>query len=110
VGDGTIDPDGPRNVYRYRINRTSGRVFLSDRQLLATAEVGIADGVKVDVAGNVWYSTGAGLHALSPVDEVLGAVAVPGGAANFAITEEGIFVMGETGLYLLLRAEDSHRD
>ncbi|MGE4649436.1 MAG: SMP-30/gluconolactonase/LRE family protein [Myxococcota bacterium] len=110
VGDGTIIPDGPRNVYRYRLQRADDRVFLSDRQLLASAEVGIADGVKVDTAGNLWYSTGAGLHALSATDEVLGAVAVPGGAANFAITEEGIFVMGETGLYLLLRAEDSHRD
>ena len=110
IGDGTIDPDGPRNVYRYRINRADDEVFLSNRQLLATAEVGIADGVKVDAEGNVWYSTGAGLHVLSPMDDVLGAVAVPGGAANFAITGEGIFVMGETALYLLLPAEDPDHD
>ena len=83
---------------------------LSDRQLLASAEVEIADGVKVDAAGNVWYSTGAGLHALGPGGLTLGAVAVPGGAANFVITEEGIFVMGETALYLLRRAEDSDHD
>ena len=110
VGDGTTIPGGPRNVYRYRINRGEGGVSLSDRQLLASAEVEIADGVKVDAAGNVWYSTGAGLHALGPGGLTLGAVAVPGGAANFVITEEGIFVMGETALYLLRRAEDSDHD
>jgi len=110
VGDGSIDPDGPRNVYRYRFQRKKGEPFLSDRELLATAKVGIADGVKVDEEDNVWFSTGEGLHVLSPTDEVLGAVEVPGGAANFAITEEGIFVMGETALYLLPRADESERD
>ncbi len=110
VGDGSINDEGPRNVYRYRLDRIDGEVFLFDRELLATAEVEIADGVKVDPLGNVWYSTGAGLHILSPTDEVLGSVAVPGGAANFAITPEGVFVMGETALYLLLPGEDDDDD
>jgi gluconolactonase len=107
VGDGSINDEGPRNVYRYRLDRIDGEVILSDRELLATAEVEIADGVKVDPLGNVWYSTGAGLHILSPTDEVLGSVSVPGGAANFAITSEGVFVMGETALYLLLPGDDN---
>lgn len=101
IGDGTIDPDGPRNVYEYQLNRENGEVFLSDRRLLATAENGIPDGVKVDEAGNVWFTTGAGLHTLDQTDVQIGLARVPGGTSNFTFTEDGIYVMGETALYML---------
>ena len=103
IGDGTIDPDGPRNLYRYRVNREDGEVFLSDRRLLATAEIGIPDGVKIDEKGRVWYATGAGLHVLSQRSRPIGFVSVPGGSSNFALADDGIFVMGETALYMLPR-------
>ena len=35
----------------------------------------------------------------------IGMTRVPGGTSNLAITEEGIFVMGESALYLLPREE-----
>jgi gluconolactonase len=106
IGDGTIDPNGPRNVYRYRINRRHGRVFLSNRRLLATAKVGIPDGIKIDEKNRVWYATGDGLHVLSPRSRPIGSASVPGGSSNFVLTDDGIFVMGETALYMLPRDND----
>ncbi len=109
IGDGTIDPNGPngpRNVYRYRINRRHGRVFLSNRRLLATARVGLPDGIKVDEKNRVWFATGDGLHVLSPRSRPIGFASVPGGTSNFVLTDDGIFVMGETALYMLPRDND----
>ena len=105
IGDGTQDPNGPRDVYRYRVNRENGEVSISDRELLARATNGIPDGVKVDEEGNVWFATGDGLHTLDQDDVQIGMTGVPGGTSNFAITEEGIFVMGESALYMLPREE-----
>ncbi|MEC7583669.1 MAG: SMP-30/gluconolactonase/LRE family protein [Planctomycetota bacterium] len=105
IGNGDILANGPRSVYRYRINRVNGETFLSDRETIATATNNIPDGVKVDPAGNVWYATGDGLHTIDPDNTPIGLARVPGGAANFELIDTGIYVMGEGALYFLPRLE-----
>ena len=105
IGDGTQDPNGPKDLYRYRVTRQNGRVSIHEREVLATTTNGIPDGVKVDEEGNVWFTSGDGLHTLGLDDAEIGMTGVPGGTSNFVITEDGIFVMGETALYMLPREE-----
>ena len=105
IGNGQILANGPRSVYRYRINRVNGETFLSDRETIATATNNIPDGVKIDAAGNVWYSTGDGVHTIDPNNTPIGLARVPGGAANFELIETGVYVMGEGALYFLPREE-----
>ena len=105
IGTGAILQGGPRTVYRYRINRGSAGTFLSDRVVVATAAVNIPDGVKIDPAGNVWFSTGNGVHRVDPNHIPTGVAPVPGGAANFELIDTGVYVMGEGALYFLPREE-----
>jgi len=102
IGNGDQVPDGPRDVYRYRVIRKHGKISLSKRRtLFAVADSGIPDGIKVAEDGLVWYATGAGLQVRDPEGNLVGSIEVPGGSSNFEITDVGTFVMGETSLYVL---------
>nr|MCS5628541.1 SMP-30/gluconolactonase/LRE family protein [Planctomycetota bacterium] len=102
IGDGNQVPNGPRDVYRYRVVRKHGKISLSKRRkLFAVADQGIPDGIKVDEDGLIWYATGAGLQVRDPRGRLVGSIEVPGGSSNFVITDDGVFVMGETSLYVL---------
>ena len=46
-------------------------------------------------------ATGAGLQVRDPEGDLVGSIEVPGGSSNFVLTDVGIFVMGETSLYVL---------
>ena len=102
IGDGNQVPGGPRDVYRYRVIRKHGKISLSKRRkLFAVADKGIPDGIKIDEDGLIWYATGAGLQVRDPEGDLVGSIEVPGGSSNFVLTDVGIFVMGETSLYVL---------
>ncbi|MDB6002631.1 MAG: SMP-30/gluconolaconase/LRE-like region-containing protein [Rhizobacter sp.] len=58
----------------------NGRVFYE----LKGEEVGHADGMKVDVEGNVYCTGPAGIHILSPDGELLGRLHVPADCTNMA--------------------------
>jgi gluconolactonase len=51
---------------------------------LVGEEPGVADGVKVDVQGNVYVTGPAGVHILDPAGNLLGRLKVPGHATNMA--------------------------
>jgi gluconolactonase len=63
---------------------------------------GVPDGLKLDLAGNI-YSTGAGgIWICSPAGELLGQISVPEVAANLAWGDEDaqtLYVTASTGLY-----------
>ncbi|MGE5618282.1 MAG: SMP-30/gluconolactonase/LRE family protein [Sphingomonadaceae bacterium] len=58
----------------------NGRVFYE----LVGNEPGHADGMKVDVEGNVYCSGPAGIHVVSPQGKLLGRLRVPGVVTNMA--------------------------
>jgi gluconolactonase len=63
---------------------------------------GVPDGLKLDLAGNI-YSTGAGgIWICTPAGELLGQISVPEVAANLAWGDEDaqtLYVTASTGLY-----------
>ncbi len=63
--DGAVGP--PRIFYR-----------------LAGTEPGVADGMKVDVEGNVYCTGPAGIHVIAPSGELLGRIKIPGHCTNMA--------------------------
>ena len=55
---------------------------------LVGSEGGVADGMKVDIEGNVYCTGPGGVHIISPQGELLGRLRIPGHCTNMAFGEE----------------------
>lgn len=96
-------PDGPRDVRRYRM-AADGRSVQAGGQVLATATVGVFDGLRVDVDGNLWLGAGDGVHCLSPEGELIGKIRVPEVVANVCFggaKRNRLFICGTRSLYAI---------
>lgn len=73
-----------RNIRAYDVQSDgtlkNGRVFYTDTGI----EPGVPDGMKVDVEGNVYCTSSAGVHVISPQGKLLGRIKVPEHVANMA--------------------------
>ena len=73
-----------RNIHAYDVQPDgtlkNGRIFYTDTGI----EPGVPDGMKVDVEGNVYCTSSAGVHVISPQGKLLGRIKVPEHVANFA--------------------------
>jgi gluconolactonase len=58
----------------------NGRVFYQD----TGTEAGVADGMKVDIEGNVYVTGSAGIHVIAPDGHLLGRIHFPEHVANMA--------------------------
>lgn len=86
--------------YAYDVAYYSGEPFLINRRLFAFADVGIPDGIKCDVHGNVYSGCGDGVNVWSPGGVLLGRILVEGGAANFCFGKDGeVFILNEHKLW-----------
>ena len=61
------------------------------------------DGLKVDMAGNLWTSGPGGIRIVTPKGKVLGQIKLPEVAANLAFAEDGhtVYITGSTSIYRL---------
>jgi len=84
--NGTLSP--PRTVIRY-----------SDK----SDKDGAPDGLKVDMAGNLWTSGPGGIRIVTPQGKVLGQIKLPEVAANIAFAGDGhtVYITGSTSIYRL---------
>jgi gluconolactonase len=95
----THQADGPHHVRRFRVGANGA---LSGGEVFATCPVGLYDGLRVDVRGNVWLSAGDGVHCHAPDGELLGKVLVPEVVANVCFggpKRNRMFICGTTSLY-----------
>jgi gluconolactonase len=91
--------NGPHHVRRFQV-ATDGT--LSGGQVFATCPVGLYDGLRVDVQGNLWLSAGDGVHCHAPDGTLLGKVLVPEAVANLCFggaKRNRMFICGTTSLY-----------
>lgn len=72
--------NGPRHI-RVADVSADGR-SLGSARLFATCPVGLFDGFRLDTAGNVWTSTGEGVHIYAPDGVLIGRIKVPEVVAN----------------------------
>jgi len=61
------------------------------------------DGLKVDLAGNLWSSGPGGIRIITPKGKVLGQIKLPEVAANIAFAGDGhtVYITGSTSIYRL---------
>ncbi len=96
-------PDGPRHIRRFAI-APDGRGVADDGPVFATCSVGLFDGLRVDVAGNVWVGAGDGVHCLDPDGTLIGKIRIPEVVANVCFggpKRNRLFICGTTSLYAI---------
>ena len=81
--------------------KADGKSLGSDK-VFATCPVGLYDGFRVDVHGNLWLSTGEGVHCHGPDGKLLGKIRIPEVVANVCFGGpklNRLFICGTTSLY-----------
>jgi gluconolactonase len=95
----THEADGPRHVRRFRVGPHGD---LAGGDVFAQCTVGLYDGLRVDVHGNLWLSAGDGVHCHAPDGTLLGKVRVPETVANLCFggaKRNRLFICATTSLY-----------
>jgi gluconolactonase len=94
-------PTASKTIYAYDVVSDRSGPLLKNKRTFAMPGVGIPDGIKTDAAGNVYAGCGDGVNVWNPSGRLIGKIVVPGGAANFALSENGeVFILNEQNLYL----------
>jgi gluconolactonase len=92
--------DGPRHVRRFKVSADGASV--SGGETFAVCPVGIYDGLRVDVHGNLWLSAGDGVHCHAPDGSLIGKILIPEAVANVCFGGpklNRLFICGTTSLY-----------
>ena len=94
------DPAAPRHIRVFDVQDdglTKGREF-------ALIDAGLADGIRVDTAGNLWSSAADGVHCFAPDGTRLGKIRVPQVVANLTfggLRRNRLFIAATTSLYAI---------
>lgn len=98
----THDPSVAPVIRVYKVD-ADGR-SVSEGRVFATCQAGLFDGFRIDIHGNLWTSTGAGVECYHPDGTLIGKVPVPEICANVAFggyKRNRLYIMGQTSLYSL---------
>lgn len=89
----------PRHVRAFDV--VDGRRLANDR-VFALIDNGIPDGIRTDIAGNLWSSAGDGVHCFAPDGTRLGKILVPQTVANLTFggaRRNRLFIAATNSLY-----------
>ena len=92
----------PRHIRRFRVG-ADGKT-LSGGEVFAECAAGLFDGLRVDVEGRIWTSTGEGVHIYDLEGWLIGKILIPEIVANvtFGGTKRNrLFILGTTSLYAM---------
>ena len=81
----------PRQVYAFDLITVDGGVFASNQRLFAIVDNGIPDGLKLDVAGNLYTSSSDGVQVFSPAGQLIGKILLPITEAGAAAVSNFVF-------------------
>ena len=90
----------PMTIHAYPVQGAT----LGPAKLFATSAVGMYDGFRLDVLGNVWTSAGNNVHCYAPDGRLLGAIPMPERVANLCFggpKKNRLYIAAQTSLYAL---------
>jgi gluconolactonase len=95
-------------IYAFDIIIVAGGPFLTNRRVFAFAAVGVPDGIKCDVYGNVYSGCGDGVEVWNSAGSLIGRIMVQEGVANFCFGKQGeMFLCAEQKLWRLQMARST---
>jgi gluconolactonase len=92
--------DGPHHVRRFKV--ADDGASLAGGEVFATCGIGLYDGFRVDVHGNLWLSAGDGVHCHASDGSLLGKIRVPEAVSNVCFggpKRNRLFICATTSLY-----------
>ncbi|OAP36918.1 gluconolactonase [Sinorhizobium glycinis] len=92
------DESLPRHIRAFDV--VNGR--LTNSRVFASIDNGIPDGVRTDMAGNIWSSAGDGVHCFAPSGTLIGKILVPQTVANLTfggLRRNRLFITATTSVY-----------
>ena len=92
--------NGPRHIRVFDVGADG--VTLTGGKVFATCPVGLYDGLRVDIHGNIWTSAGDGVYCYAPDGTLLGKINVPEVVANVAFggpKRNRLYICCTTSLY-----------
>jgi len=98
---GSHTPNGPRHIRRFTVGAGAR---LSGGEVFATCSAGLFDGFRLDTHGNVWSSTGEGVHCFAPDGTLVGKIKVPEIVSNVCFggaKRNRLFVAASHSVYSL---------
>jgi gluconolactonase len=98
----THDPSFAPVIRVFPVN-ADGR-SVGEGRVFATCQHGLFDGFRIDIHGNVWTSTGAGVACYHPDGTLLGTIPVPEICGNVTFggpKRNRLYICGQTSLYSL---------
>lgn len=90
----------PMTIHAYEVQGAG----LGKPKLFATSAVGMYDGFRLDVLGNIWTSAGNNVHCYAPDGRLLGAIPMPERVANLCFggpKKNRLYIAAQTSLYAL---------
>ena len=94
--------NGPRHIRVFDVGEDG--IALKGGKVFATCPVGMFDGMRVDVHGNIWTSSGEGVLCYGPDGKLLGKVLIPEVVANVEFggpKRNRLYICGTTSLYAI---------
>jgi len=90
--------DGPRHIRTFAVADDGS---LSGGEVFATCDLGLFDGFRIDIHGNIWTSAGDGVHSYTPDGDLLGKILTGETVANVefgGIKRNRLFICATTTL------------
>ncbi|CAG8700840.1 7124_t:CDS:2 [Gigaspora margarita] len=95
-GTGGYDPKRPHAIYAFDVKKGG---ILSNRRLIAVSDVGIPDGIKLDLNGNIYVGTADGVQVFDDTGTLLGKIVVPNGVVNLVFVGKQLIFFAEKTIY-----------
>ena len=92
----------PEGEHHIRVFSVDAHGRLSGGEVFAEISPGIPDGLRLDVAGNIWTSAEDGVHCYAPDGVFLGKILIPEPVANLTFggpKRNRLFITATTSLY-----------
>lgn len=97
------DDSKPRHIRAFDVEGAK----LSNDRVFAVIDAGVPDGIRTDLAGNLWSSAGDGVQCFAPDGRRLGKILVPEPVANLCFggpRRNRMFITATTSLYAIYLA------
>lgn len=93
--------DGPHHIRAFDV---SNGETLKNSSVFTEIEIGVSDGFRLDIEGNIWTSTGGGVQCYSPEADLLGEILIEEVVSNLTFggpKNNRLYVTATTSLYAI---------